>query len=77
VLVELDEPVGAPRNSTAGGLPATCWTATSTWRKREVGVGKGVEAVFQPVEDQFMLPQWRLIDEPDQGFTWSHEAPEG
>ena len=38
-------------------------------KEEMVGIGKRVEALFQPVEEGFKLLQWRVIDEPDRGFT--------
>ena len=46
-------------------------------REENVGIGKRVEVAFQPVSEGFMMPQWRLIDEPDDAtFAWSHQLPE-
>ena len=78
VLVELDEQRGQPDEFDGLRITGNLVDADFNMEKEEnVGIGKRVEVAFQPVEDGFMLPQWRLIDEPDQGFTWSHEAPEG
>ena len=78
VLVELDEQRGEPDEFDGLRITGNLVDADFNMEKEEnVGIGKRVEVVFQPVEDGFMLPQWRLIDEPDQGFTWAHQAPEG
>ena len=78
VLVELDEQKGQPTEFDGLRITGNLVDGDFNMEKEEnVGIGKRVEAVFQPVEDGFMLPQWKLIDEPDQGFTWAHEVPEG
>ena len=76
VLVELDEQRGEPTEFDGLRITGNLVDADFNMEKEEnVGIGKRVEAVFQPVEEGFMLPQWKLIDEPDQGFTWAHEVP--
>ena len=63
---------------TVCGSPGNLVDADFNMEKEEkVGIGKRVEAVFQPVEEGFKLLQWRLIDEPDRGFTWAHDVPAG
>ena len=78
VLVELDEQRGQPSDYDGLRITGNLVDANFNMEKEEnVGIGKRVEAVFQPVEEGFMLPQWRLIDEPDDdtGLVWSHEVP--
>ena len=77
VLVELDEQRGQPTEYDGLRITGNLVDADFNMEQEEkVGIGKRVEVAFQPVAEGFMLPQWRLIDEPDSGFTWSHEIPE-
>ncbi|CAI8029026.1 hypothetical protein GBAR_LOCUS16514 [Geodia barretti] len=77
VLVELDEQRGQPDEHDGLRITGNLMDANFDMEKEEnVGIGKRVEACFLPVEDGFKLLQWRLIDEPAQGFTWAHQVPE-
>ena len=76
VLVELDEQRGQPTEFDGLRITGNLVDRNFNMEKEEnVGIGKRVEVAFQPGDDGFMLPQWRLLDEPDAEFAWSHEAP--
>ena len=77
VLVELDEQRGQPTEFDGLRITGNLVDGDFNMEKEEnVGIGKRVEVAFQPVAEGFMMPQWRLIDEPDDaGFAWSHAVP--
>lgn len=72
VLVELDEQRGVPEPDT--GLRMIANLVTPDFRpepQENVGIGKRVRVIFQPLDDGVALPQFTLTDEAPEGRVWS------
>lgn len=71
VLVELDEQRGVPTEDEALRLITNLVTPDYRPEAEEnVAIGRRVQAVFQPLDDDLALPQFALSSEPPQGRVW-------
>ncbi len=71
VVVELDEQRGAP--TADDGLRVVANLVTRDFRPEAeefVAIGARVEVCFQPIAPDFVLPQFRLFDEPPAHGLW-------
>lgn len=71
VLVELDEQRGQPTPEEALRVVANLVTPDlRPEAEQNVAINKRVRVVFQPVSEEFALPQFTLSDEPPAGPLW-------
>ena len=71
VVVELDEQRGVPTEHEGLRLVANLVDAQFNPEAEEnVAIGKRVDVVFQTINDEFTLPQFKLSNEPPQGPVW-------
>jgi uncharacterized OB-fold protein len=71
VIVELDEQRAVPAADDGLRLVANLLTADGAPEaERRVAIGARVQVTFQPVAADFILPQFRLADEPPAGPVW-------
>ncbi len=71
VLVELDEQRGVPTADEALRLITNLVTPDFEPESEDkVAIGRRVQAVFQPLDEELALPQFTIIDEPAEGETW-------
>ena len=71
VVVELDEQRGLPTPDDGLRVVGNLLTPEFTPEAEErVAIGARVEVIFQPIAPDFVLPQFRLSDEPPSGRLW-------
>ena len=71
VVVELDEQRGVPTEHEGLRLVANLGDEQFNPEAEEhVAIGKRVEVVFQPITQDFTLPQFKLSNEPPEGAIW-------
>jgi hypothetical protein len=71
VVVELDEQRGAPTPDDGLRVVANLLTRDLRPETEEfVAIGARVEVCFQPIAPNFVLPQFRLSDEPPAAGLW-------
>ncbi|MBI4505195.1 MAG: OB-fold domain-containing protein [Chloroflexi bacterium] len=71
VLVELDEQRGQPTPEEALRVVANLVTPDLRPETEEnVAINKRVRVIFQPLSDDFALPQFTLSGEPPAGMPW-------
>ena len=71
VLVELDEQRGEPTPDEALRMVMNLVDADfNAEREENVAIGKRVEIVFNDIDADFSLPQWRLSTEQPTGLVW-------
>ena len=71
VVVELDEQRGVPTEHEGLRLVANLVDAQFNPEAEEnVAIGKRVDVVFQTINDEFTLPQFKLSNESPHGPVW-------
>ncbi len=71
VVVELDEQRGVPTPDDGVRLVANLLKPDfTTEAEARVAIGARVDVLFQPIAPDFVLPQFRLADEPPAGPLW-------
>ena len=71
VVVELDEQRGRPTEQEGVRLVGNLLDAQFLPEaEANVAIGKRVEVIFQDIDEEFTLPQFKLSNEPPEGPVW-------